>query len=116
MAKIRVSRVGEQIKKELSQILQTELKDPRVGFVTVTGVEVTNDLSQARVYISVMGDDTQKEETLRALDKAQGFLRSELGRRIRLRQIPELLFKFDTSIEYGSRIEQLLQEINREES
>ena len=116
MAKIRVSRVGEQIKKELSQILQTELKDPRVGFVTVTGVDVTNDLSQARVYISVMGDDTQKEETLRALDKAQGFLRSELGRRIRLRQIPELLFKFDTSIEYGSRIEQLLQEINREES
>ncbi len=116
MARIRVSRVGEQIKKELSQILQMELKDPRVGFVTVTGVEVTNDLSQARVYISVMGDDTQKEETLRALDKAQGFLRSELGRRIRLRQIPELLFKFDTSIEYGSRIEQLLQEINREES
>ncbi|GFR37683.1 ribosome-binding factor A [Insulibacter thermoxylanivorax] len=116
MARIRVSRVGEQIKKELSQILQMELKDPRVGFVTVTGVEVTNDLSQARVYISVMGDDAQKEETLRALDKAQGFLRSELGRRIRLRQIPELLFKFDTSIEYGSRIEQLLQEINREES
>lgn len=116
MARIRVSRVGEQIKKELSQILQMELKDPRVGFVTVTGVEVTNDLSQARVYISVMGDDARKEETLRALDKAQGFLRSELGRRIRLRQIPELLFKFDTSIEYGSRIEQLLQEINREES
>ena len=116
MARIRVSRVGEQIKKELSQILQMELKDPRVGFVTVTGVEVTNDLSQARVYISVMGDDTQKEETLRALDKAQGFLRSELGRRIRLRQLPELLFKFDTAIEYGSRIEQLLQEINREES
>lgn len=116
MSKIRVSRVGEQIKKELSQILQTELKDPRIGFVTVTGVEVTNDLSQAKVYLSVLGSDEQKEETLKALDKGQGFIRSELGRRIRLRYTPELIFKFDTSIEYGSHIEKLLQQINREDT
>ena len=115
MAKFRVGRVGEQIKKELSQILQMELKDPRIGFVTVTGVDVTNDLSQATVYLSVLGDDSQKEETLKALAKAHGFIRSELGRRVRLRHTPELIFKFDTSIEYGSRIEQLLAQLNREE-
>lgn len=112
MARIRVGRVGEQIKKELSVILQSEFKDPRLGFVTVTGVDVTNDLSQARVYLSVLGDEEEKMETLRALAKGTGYLRSELGRRIRLRHVPELIFKLDASVEYGSRIEELLQQIN----
>ncbi len=114
MAKIRVGRVGEQIKKELSLIIQAELKDPRIGFITVTGVEVTNDMSQARVYLSVLGSDEQKEETLKAIARGTGFIRSELGKRIRLRHTPELLFKFDSSIEYGSRIESLLTDINRD--
>ena len=114
MAKIRTGRVSEQVKKELSLILQSELKDPRIGFTTVTGVEVTNDLSLARVYLSVLGDDRQKEETLKALAKAKGFLRSELGRRMRLRHTPELEFKFDASIDYGSRIEALLKKLNTE--
>ncbi|MFC4775349.1 30S ribosome-binding factor RbfA [Paenibacillus sp. GCM10023252] len=112
MAKIRVGRVGEQIKKELSQIISSELKDPRIGFITVTGVEVTNDLSQAKVYLSVLGSDEQKEETLKALARGTGFIRSELGKRMRLRHTPVLLFKFDSSIEYGSRIESLLDRIN----
>jgi len=112
MAKIRVGRVGEQIKKELSQMLQTEIKDPRIGFVTITGVEVTNDLSIAKVYLSVMGDEQEKEETLQALAKATGFIRSELGRRIRLRKTPELIFQIDRSIEYGSRIEELIAKLN----
>lgn len=112
MARIRAGRVGEQIKKELSQILQQELKDPRIGFITITAVEATNDLSQAKVFLSVLGSEEQKEETLKALAKATGFLRLELGRRIRLRKTPELLFKFDTSIDYGSRIESLLEQIN----
>jgi ribosome-binding factor A len=112
MVKIRVGRVGEQIKKELSQMIQMELKDPGIGFVTVTGVEVTPDLSQARVFLSVLGSDEQKEATLQALSRAKGFLRTELGKRIRLRHTPDLLFKFDTSIEYGSRIERLLEQIN----
>ncbi|CAM3358911.1 30S ribosome-binding factor RbfA [Marinicrinis lubricantis] len=111
MAKIRVGRVGEQIKKELSVLIQTEIKDPRVGFITVTGVDVTNDLSLARVYLSIMGDDEQKANTLKALEKAKGFLRSEVGKRIRLRHVPEIEFRFDTSIEYGSRIEKLLHQI-----
>lgn len=113
MAKIRVSRVAESIKKEMSQILQQELKDPRIGFVTVTGVDLTNDLSQATVYLSVLGDDEQKASTLAALGRGSGFIRSELGRRIQLRHVPELIFKFDSSIEYGSRIEQLLDELNQ---
>ncbi|WP_127531682.1 30S ribosome-binding factor RbfA [Paenibacillus kobensis] len=115
MAKVRVGRVSEQIKKELSQIIQTELKDPRIGFITVTGVEVTNDLSQAKVFLSVLGSEEQKEETLKAIARGTGFIRSELGKRMRLRHTPELIFKFDASIEYGSRIEALLEQINRGE-
>ena len=115
MAKIRAGRVGEQLKKELSHIIQTEWKDPGVGFVTVTGVEVTNDLSQAKVYISVLGGDDQKETTLKALSRGKGFLRTELGKRMRLRHVPDLLFHFDSSIEYGSRIEKLIDSIQQED-
>lgn len=114
MARVRVGRVGEQIKKELSQIIQSELKDPRIGFITVTGVDVTNDLSQAKIFLSVLGTDEQKEETLKALGRGSGFIRSELGKRIRLRKIPELLFRFDASIDYGSKIERLLDQVNTE--
>jgi ribosome-binding factor A len=77
-------------------------------------VDVTNDLSLARIYLSILGNEEQKEASLNALGKAKGFLRSELGRRIRLRHTPEIEFRFDHSIEYGSRIEALLQKINRE--
>jgi ribosome-binding factor A len=114
MAKFRVGRVGEQIKKEISTIIQTELKDPRIGFITVTGVDVTNDLSLARVYLSILGSDEQKVETLKAIGRANGFLRSELGRRVKLRHTPIMEFKFDSSIEYGSHIESLLNQINNE--
>jgi ribosome-binding factor A len=116
MAKIRTGRVGEQIKKELSQLIQAELKDPRIGFITVTGVDLTNDLSQAKIYLSVLGDEEQKASSLKALDKANGYLRSELGKRIRLRHIPELIFKIDESIAYGSRIEKLLSDIGKDEN
>lgn len=112
MAKIRVGRVAEQIKKELSIILQSEIKDPRIGFVTVTGVEVTNDFSQATAYVSVMGDDEKKQSSLQALQQANGFIRSELGRKIRLRHTPELIFKIDQSVEYGSHIENILKSLN----
>lgn len=111
MAKNRTGRVGEQIKKELSQILQSDFKDPRVGFLTITGVDITNDLSEARVYLSVLGSEEEKEASLQTLERATGFLRSELGKRIRLRVTPKLIFKFDSSIEYGSRIDKLLGDI-----
>ncbi|OEG00444.1 ribosome-binding factor A [Vulcanibacillus modesticaldus] len=111
MAKVRVGRVGEQIKKEISQLIQYELKDPRVGFVTVTGVEVTGDLSQAIIYVSIMGSEEEVKDSQMALEKAKGFLRTEIGKRIRLRHTPELIFKIDESIAYGSKIEKLLKEI-----
>ncbi|WP_068786007.1 30S ribosome-binding factor RbfA [Paenibacillus phocaensis] len=114
MAKNRTGRVGEQIKKELSVLIQSELKDPRIGFVTVTGVDVTSDLSQAKVYLSVFGDEEKKAESLKGLEKATGFLRTEIGKRVRLRHTPELIFKIDESIAYGSRIEKLLGEITHE--
>ncbi|AGT31579.1 ribosome-binding factor A [Geobacillus genomosp. 3] len=112
---IRATRVGEQMKKELSDIIGRKLKDPRIGFVTVTDVRVTGDLQQAKVYISVFGDDEQRENTLKALEKAKGFIRSEIGQRIRLRKTPEILFEIDETIEYGSRIEQLIRKISDED-
>lgn len=113
MARIRAARVGEQLKKELSQLLQRELKDPRIGFVTVTSVEMSRDLEHAKVFVSVMGDEEQKRQTLEALEKAKGFLRSEAGRRLGIRRTPEIVFKMDESIDHGQRISKLLEEVKR---
>lgn len=111
MGKYRVGRVSEAIKEEVSQILREELKDPRVGFVTVTGVEVSNDLSYARIYVSIMGDSEQVQESIQALNRAVGFIRSEVGKRVRLRHTPELVFKIDESLERGYKISNLLSKI-----
>ncbi|GLB59303.1 30S ribosome-binding factor RbfA [Cytobacillus sp. NCCP-133] len=111
---LRANRVGEQMKKELGEIIGRKIKDPRIGFVTVTDVQVTGDLQQATVFISVLGDEEQRENTLRGLAKAKGFIRSEIGQRIRLRKTPEILFEFDESIDYGNRIESLLHQIQDE--
>ncbi len=111
----RANRVGEQMKKELSDIIGRKIKDPRIGFVTVTDVQVTGDLQQAKVFISVLGDEEQKENTLKGLAKAKGFIRTEIGHRIRLRKTPEIIFEFDESIDYGNRIETLLHRIHEDE-
>ncbi|WP_067730018.1 30S ribosome-binding factor RbfA [Oceanobacillus damuensis] len=113
MAELRANRVAEQMKKELSDILTRKIKDPRVGFVTVTDVEVTGDLQQAKVFISVLGDEKKKQDTLMGLAKAKGFIRSEIGNRIRLRKTPELTFEFDEAFEYGNRIESILKDLNK---
>ncbi|MFO1445951.1 30S ribosome-binding factor RbfA [Bacillus sp. Bva_UNVM-123] len=113
---LRANKVGEQMKKELGEIIGRKLKDPRVGFVTVTDVQVTGDLQQATVFISVLGNEEQKENTLKGLAKAKGFIRSEIGQRIRLRKTPEIFFEFDESIDYGNRIETLLNQIQSEDS
>lgn len=109
---LRSNRVGEQMKKELGDIIGRKIKDPRIGFVTVTDVEVSGDLQIAKVYISVLGDSEQRENTLKGLSKAKGFIRSEIGKRIRLRKTPEIQFEFDESIDYGNRIETLISELN----
>lgn len=109
----RAQRVGEEIKREVSDILRG-MKDPRVGFATVTGVTLSNDLRHAKVYVSVYGSEEQKRESLEGLQAATGFVRTEIGRRIRLRHTPEILFQLDSSIEHGQRINQLLNEIRAE--
>jgi ribosome-binding factor A len=111
----RANRVGEQMKKELSDIIGRKIKDPRIGFVTVTDVQVTGDLQQAKVYISVLGDDEQRENTLKGLAKAKGFIRTEIGNRIRLRKTPEIIFEWDESIDYGNRIETLLHQLHTDD-
>jgi len=111
---LRANRIGEQMKKELSDIIGRKLKDPRIGFVTVTDVRVTGDLQQAKVYITVLGDEEQKKNTLKGLAKAKGFIRSEIGQRIRLRKTPEIIFEIDESTDYGNRIESIIRQISDE--
>ncbi|MBD8031797.1 MULTISPECIES: 30S ribosome-binding factor RbfA [Solibacillus] len=111
---LRSNRVGEQMKKEITEIIARKIKDPRVGFVTVTDVAVTGDLQQATVYITSLGNDRERSETLQALEKASGFIRSEVGSRIRLRRTPELAFEFDTAIEYGNKIDALLRGLHED--
>ena len=111
----RANRVGEQMKKELGDIIGRKIKDPRIGFVTVTDVEVTGDLQQAKVYISVLGGEEQRENTLKGLAKAKGFIRTEIGHRIRLRKTPEIIFEWDESIDYGNRIDTLLHQLHKDE-
>lgn len=114
MARIRPSRVAEQIKKEITDILYHELKDPRIGFVTITGVEVSRDLQHAKVFASVLGSDEEKALSLEALQKATGFIRSEVGRRIRLHHTPEIVFKLDTSEDYSQRISHVIRQLQDE--
>lgn len=109
----RALRVADQIQIELSDILRRRMKDPRLGFVTVTGVDVPADLRSARVFISALDEDALAE-ALELLQGARGFLRSELGRRLTLRSTPELFFRPDRSAERGRRIEDLLREIQEE--
>lgn len=116
MARIRVSRVGEQIKKVLSRIIQQEIKDPRIGFVTVTSVEMSGDLQIAKVYISILGDSEQKQQTLQGLEKAKGFIRSELGHRVQLRHVPELVFTVDQTLEYSENINRLIHDVHKQEN
>lgn len=111
----RASRVAEEIKREIAQMLREEIKDPRVGFITLTDVDVTNDLRYAKIFLSVYGSSEEKEQTMGVLQKAQGYIRSELGKRLRLRYTPELTFKFDESIQYGAKIMELLETVKKDE-
>lgn len=106
----RSERIREDFKREISDILR-KMKDPRIGFVSVTDVELSRDLRHAKVFVSIFGDAAEKENTLAALLHAQGFIRSELGRRIRLRHTPEIAFRLDDSIERGDRINRLLRSV-----
>jgi ribosome-binding factor A len=107
----RAEKVGDQIREVISEILLQELKDPRIGFVTITKVAVSDDLRAARVYYSVFGDAQQKEASYQGLESATGYIKRELGRRMRLKYMPEITFLFDDSLEYGEHIEELLRSV-----
>jgi ribosome-binding factor A len=111
----RQEKLGELITAELSELLHTRLKDPRVGFASITHVEVSGDLRHAKVFVSVMGTAQEQEETMKGLKNANGFLRHELAGRLTLRYMPELAFKLDTSIEKGAHILNLINQVAQEE-
>jgi ribosome-binding factor A len=110
----RASRVGDQLRAELADLLVREVHDPGIGFLTLTHVKVSPDLQQANVYYTTIGDEKARRESARALDRATPFLRRQIGRRLRLKRVPELTFFFDDTIEKNDRIERILQELNTE--
>ena len=114
MGNVKIERLNHAFMEELSVILMTEIKDEDIKFVTITGVETTNDLSFAKVYFTVLDDD-KKESTLEALNKAASFIRGELSKRVEIRHTPELKFIYDNSIEYGNHIESIIEKIKEEE-
>lgn len=105
----RTDRVSGELVKELSHIIQQEMKDPRLGFVSITRVELAKDLRHANAFVSVMGSDSEKEGTLKALSSGAGFIRSLISKRMKMRVIPDFTFKLDDSIEYSARIQELLR-------
>jgi ribosome-binding factor A len=109
----RTERLGEEIKEEIAQMIAGELKDPRIGFVTVTRVELAADLRNARVYVGILGTPEERKKSLEGLQAASGFLRRALGQSLRLRYTPELSFKYDEGLEHTDRVARLLDEIHQ---
>ncbi len=111
----RSRRVGEQIKRGIGELIQRELRDPRLQWVTVTAVQVTPDFSHATIYFTILGDSTPVNEALQGLERSSGFLRTKLGKQLKMRIVPQLHFKHDESIERGSYMETLIDEVVAED-
>jgi ribosome-binding factor A len=116
MGSTRAERLAEVIRTEVSDIIQQGLNDPRIGFVSITEVNVSHDLRHAKIFVSVLGDAEAKERTMEGLERATGHIRSELGHRLSIRFVPQLLFRLDDSIERGTRVASLLREVTEEGS
>ncbi|MHB1326398.1 MAG: 30S ribosome-binding factor RbfA [Thermoleophilia bacterium] len=114
MAGQRMRRVNEAIREVLSEAIAQGLKDPRIGFVTVVGVDTSPDLRSSKVYVSVLGDETEREQTLEGLAHCHGYLQALLGAQLTMKRTPQLSFIFDETIERGMRIEKLLKEIEEQ--
>lgn len=112
MAMHRQDQLGQVIARELSDLMRLRMKDPRIGFASITGVDVSRDLSYAKVYISVMGSPEEQRETMRGLRHAAGFLRHELAQRLTIRHVPEISFQLDESIARGARVIELLDQVS----
>jgi len=104
----RTRRVGEQMQRDLAELIRSEIKDPRVGMVTLSGVEVSRDLAHAKVFFTVLGDATQQHDSLAVLQRAAGFLRGRLGKQMTLRTVPELHFLYDDTLDKGMRLDALI--------
>lgn len=106
----RSERVAEEIREQTAKIIELELKDPRIGFVTVTRVSLTADLRFARVHVGVLGDEEQRRKTMQGLKQATGFVRRQIGQRMRMRYTPEVLFEYDRGLDASDRVQELLRE------
>lgn len=115
MTQYRAERLQGLMQAELSDIIRVSLKDPRVGFVSVTAVDVSKDLRHVKAFVSVMGEQAEQEETLATLNNAADYIRTEIGKRIRLKHTPEIIFRLDKSIEHGSHINALLRKLEQEQ-
>lgn len=114
MSERRQQRVAEEIQRRSSQFIREELKDPRLGFLTITGVEINSDLTHATIFVSVLGDEGEREQTMEALRRAKGLIKRDIGDWLRLRTVPEIVFKLDRSIERGTHILQVMKGLERE--
>jgi len=110
----RSARIGDQMREEIADLLMRKIKDPRIGFVTVTDVVVSDDLRNAKVFVSVLG--LERASSLKGLESAAAFIRSELGRRMRMKFVPELIFRYDDAAERGTHIMELLHDIEQKEA
>ncbi len=115
MSELRVRKIQEFIKQEVGSMLLRDLKDPRLGFITVTGVKLTNDLRESTIYVSLFGKEEEKAASLEALNQAKGFIRRELGQRLKIYYTPTIAFEEDKSLDYGMHIDGLLKKIHKEE-
>lgn len=113
MAGTRAQRLAEVIRTEASDIFRQGIKDPRIGFVSITDVVVSADLRHAKIFVSVLGDQEAKQRTMVGLNRAMGYIRSQLGARLSMRFVPEILFRLDESIERGARVSSLLREVDQ---
>jgi ribosome-binding factor A len=110
----REDQLSGAITRELSDLMRTRMKDPRIGFASITGVELSHDLRYAKVFVSVMGSPEEQRETMRGLESANGFLRRELAQRLTIRHVPEISFRLDESIARGARVLDLLKQVEKE--
>lgn len=111
----RADRVSKLLREEISQIITRDLKDPLVSFVTITNINLTDDLKLARVYVGILGDEEAKNKSLKGLTRAVKFIRTELGHRTNLKYVPEIEFYYDETLEYAQKIDSLLKKIHQDD-
>lgn len=112
---LKKEKMNGIVQRELTQIIQMEVKDPKIGFCTITAVDITQDLSIAKIYVTFLGKNYDTRDGLEALNRSKGFMRSILAKRLTIRRVPELHFLLDTSLEYGNKIETIIKEIHKED-